>query len=94
MKIRNLGKSNLEVSTLGFGCMGLNFSYATLLSKDEGIALIRAVVDRGVTFFDTVEVYGPFTNEEIVGEALKPVRAQVGLKSEPPGLHRYKSRKT
>jgi aryl-alcohol dehydrogenase-like predicted oxidoreductase len=62
MKIRNLGKSNLEVATPGFGCMGLNFSYATLLSKDEDIALIRAAVDRGVTFFDTVEVLAPFTN--------------------------------
>jgi aryl-alcohol dehydrogenase-like predicted oxidoreductase len=68
MKIRNLGKSNLEVSTLGFGCMGLNFSYATLLSKDEGIALIRAAVDRGVTFFDTVEVYGPLPMRKLSGK--------------------------
>src|SRR5213595_3933223 len=77
MKTRKLGKSNLEVSAIGFGCMGLNFGYATSVSKDEGIKLIRAAVDRGVTLFDTAEVYGPFTNEEIVGEALKPVRDQV-----------------
>ena len=64
-KPRQLGKSNLEVSAVGFGCMGLNFGYATSLSKDEGIALIRAAVERGVTFFDTAEVYGPFTNEEM-----------------------------
>jgi aryl-alcohol dehydrogenase-like predicted oxidoreductase len=72
VKTRKLGKSNLEVSAIGFGCMGLNFGYATSLSKDEGIALIRAAVERGVTFFDTAEVYGPFTNEEMVGEALAP----------------------
>ncbi len=74
MQKRQLGKSNLEVSAIGFGCMGLNFSYGYALSKEEGITLIRQAVDRGVTFFDTAEVYGPFTNEEIVGEALKPVR--------------------
>ena len=77
MKTRKLGKSNLEVSAIGFGCMGLNFGYATSLSKDEGIALIRAAVERGVTFFDTAEVYGPFTNEEMVGEALAPLRDKV-----------------
>ena len=77
MKARKLGKSNLEVSAIGFGCMGLNFGYATSLSKDEGIALIRAAVERGVTFFDTAEVYGPFTNEEMVGEALAPFRDKV-----------------
>jgi aryl-alcohol dehydrogenase-like predicted oxidoreductase len=77
MKTRKLGKSNLKVSAIGFGCMGLNFGYATSLSKGEGIALIRAAVERGVTFFDTAEVYGPFTNEEIVGEALKPMRDRV-----------------
>ena len=77
MKKRKLGNSNLEVSAIGFGCMGLNFSYATSVSKEEGIALIRAAVERGVTFFDTAEVYGPFTNEEMVGEALKPVRDRV-----------------
>ena len=74
MKTRKLGDSNLEVSAVGFGCMGLNFSYATSITKSEGIALIRAAADRGITFFDTAEVYGPFTNEEMVGEALKPVR--------------------
>jgi aryl-alcohol dehydrogenase-like predicted oxidoreductase len=77
MKTRKLGKSNLEVSAIGFGCMGLNFGYATSLSKEEGIALIRAAVERGVTFFDTAEVYGPFTNEEMVGEALAPFRDKV-----------------
>jgi len=77
MKKRKLGNSNLEVSAIGFGCMGLNFGYATSVSKEEGIALIRAAVERDVTFFDTAEVYGPFTNEEMVGEALKPVRDRV-----------------
>ena len=74
-KKRVLGKSNLEVSAIGFGCTGLNFGYTTsIVSKNEGIALIRAAVERGVTFFDTAEVYGPFINEELVGEALRPVR--------------------
>src|SRR6202045_1029106 len=77
MQKRNLGKSSLEVSAIGFGCMGLNFSYGHALSKEESITLVRQAVDRGVTFFDTAEVYGPFTNEEIVGEALGPVRDQV-----------------
>src|SRR5437868_15394100 len=74
MQKRTLGKSNLEVSAVGFGCMGLNFGYATSVTKEEGIKLIRAAVDLGVTFFDTAEVYGPYTNEEMVGEALRPVR--------------------
>ena len=77
MKTRILGKNGLEVSAIGFGCMGLNFSYGHELSKEDSIALIRQAVERGVTFFDTAEVYGPFTNEEIVGEALKPVRDRV-----------------
>ncbi|MFV0359254.1 aldo/keto reductase [Tropicimonas sp.] len=77
MKTRTLGKSGLEVSALGFGCMGLNFSYGHALGAQDAIALIRAAVDRGVTFFDTAEVYGPYTNEEIVGEALRPVRERV-----------------
>src|SRR6187397_79429 len=77
MRTRRLGNSNLEGSALGFGCMGLNFGYATSISKNEGIALIRGAVERGVTFFDTAEVYGPFTNEEMVGEALKPMRDRV-----------------
>jgi aryl-alcohol dehydrogenase-like predicted oxidoreductase len=77
MKKRVLGKSNLEVSAIGFGCMGLNFSYGHSLNKAESVTLIRQAVERGENFFDTAEVYGPFTNEEIVGEALKPVREQV-----------------
>src|SRR5258706_8760470 len=77
MKKRVLGKNGLEVSAIGFGCMGLNFAYGHALSKPDGVALIRAAVDRGVTFFDTAEVYGPFTNEEMVGEALAPVRKRV-----------------
>jgi len=75
MQKRTLGKSNLEVSAIGFGCMGLNASYATsVVSKGEGIAIVRGAVERGVTFFDTAEVYGPFINEELVGEALAGVR--------------------
>jgi len=74
---RKLGKSNLEVSALGFGCMGLNFAYGPALDRQAAISLIRAAVDRGVTFFDTAEAYGPFTNEEIVGEALAPIRDKV-----------------
>ena len=77
MQKRTLGSSGLEVSALGFGCMGISFGYATPLSREDGIAVIRAAVDGGVTFFDTAEVYGPFTNEEVVGEALAPVRDQV-----------------
>ena len=77
MQKRKLGKSNLEVSAIGLGCMGLNFSYGHALSKEESIKLIRQAVDRDVTFFDTAEIYGPFTNEEIVGEALKPMRDRV-----------------
>jgi len=77
MEKRNLGKSNLEVSALGLGCMGLSFSYGPPVEKQQGISLIRAAVERGVTFFDTAEVHGAFTNEELVGEALAPFRAQV-----------------
>ena len=77
MQKRKLGKSNLEVSALGLGCMGMSFSYGPPADKQEMIALIRAAVERGVTFFDTAEVYGPFTNEELVGEALAPFRGQV-----------------
>ena len=76
MDTRRLG-SGLEVSTLGLGCMGLSFGLGPAVRKEDGIALIRAAVERGVTFFDTAEVYGPFTNEELVGEALAPVRNQV-----------------
>ncbi len=77
MQKRRLGKSNLEVSALGLGCMGMSFGYGPAGDKQEMIAVIRAAVDRGVTFFDTAEVYGPFTNEELVGEALAPFRSQV-----------------
>ncbi len=77
MKTRTLGRSNLEVSALGLGCMGMSFSYGPPADTKEMVALIRAAVDRGVTFFDTAEVYGPFTNEELVGEALAPVRDRV-----------------
>ena len=77
MQTRMLGKSGLEVSAIGFGCMGLNFSYGHALTNEESVTLIRQAVERGENFFDTAEVYGPFTNEEIVGEALRPVRDQV-----------------
>jgi len=77
MQKRILGKSGLEVSALGFGCMGLNFSYSHALSTQESVTLVRQAVERGVTFFDTAEVYGPYTNEEIVGEALRPMRDRV-----------------
>src|SRR5215469_11026343 len=76
MQKRSLGKSNLEVSAIGLGCMGMSYSYPPFPDKQEMIALIRAAVDRGVTFFDTAEVYGPLANEEIVGEALAPFRGQ------------------
>jgi aryl-alcohol dehydrogenase-like predicted oxidoreductase len=91
MEKRFLGKSGLEVSAIGFGCMGLNFSYGHSLGKQDSIKLIRGAAERGVTFFDTAEVYGPFTNEEIVGEALAPIRSQVviatkfGFKIGAPG---------
>lgn len=77
MEKRKLGNQGLEVSALGFGCMGLNFSYSHSISKEESIKLIRAAVEKGVTFFDTAEIYGPYTNEEIVGEALAPLREEV-----------------
>jgi aryl-alcohol dehydrogenase-like predicted oxidoreductase len=77
MQKRKLGKSNLEVSALGLGCMGMSFSYKPFPEKHEAIALLRAAVERGVTFFDTAEVYGPFTNEELVGEGLAPFRGHV-----------------
>jgi aryl-alcohol dehydrogenase-like predicted oxidoreductase len=77
MQKRKLGKSNLEVSAIGLGCMGLSHGYGPATEKQEGIKLIRAAFERGVTFFDTAEAYGPFTNEELVGEALAPIRDQV-----------------
>jgi aryl-alcohol dehydrogenase-like predicted oxidoreductase len=76
---RKLGQSDLEVSALGFGCMGISFGYGQVSSREDGIGIIRAAFERGVTFFDTAEAYGPFTNEELVGEALRPVRDQVVL---------------
>ena len=91
MQKRKLGKSNLEVSAIGLGCMGMSFSYGPPAEKQEMISLIRAAVARGVTFFGTAEVYGPFTNEELVGEALAPFSGQVviatkfGVKLDPNG---------
>jgi aryl-alcohol dehydrogenase-like predicted oxidoreductase len=95
MQKRKLGKSNLEVSAIGLGCMGMSFGYGPAGDKKEMVSLIRAAVERGVTFFDTAEVYGPFTNEELVGEALAPLREQVviatkfGFKPDPNGGTRW-----
>ena len=77
MQKRKLGNSNLEVSAIGFGCMGMSFGYGPAADKQQAISVIRSAVERGVTFFDTAEVYGPLTNEELVGEALGPFRNQV-----------------
>jgi aryl-alcohol dehydrogenase-like predicted oxidoreductase len=77
MQKRTLGKSGLEVSALGFGCMGLSFGYGPVTEKHQGITLLRAAFEQGVTFFDTAEAYGPFTNEELVGEAVEPFRNQI-----------------
>src|ERR1700723_239151 len=77
MQKRKLGKSNLEVSAIGLGCMGMSFNLGPAMDKKDGISLLRAAVERGITFFDTAEVYGPFTNEELVGEALAPYRGKV-----------------
>ena len=91
MQKRTLGRSGLEVSALGLGCMGMSTSYGRTPDKQEMISLLRAAVDRGITFFDTAEVYGPFTNEEVVGEALSPIREKVviatkfGFKLDPTG---------
>ena len=91
MQKRNIGKSNLEVSALGLGCMGMSFSYGPPADKQEMISLLRSAVERGVTFFDTAEVYGPFTNEELVGEALAPFKGKVviatkfGFRLDPNG---------
>src|SRR5499427_1993006 len=79
MQKRALGKTGLEVSALGFGCMGISQSYGRPSTREDGIAIIRQAVDQGVTFFDTAEVYGPFTNEDLVGEALEPVRDRVAI---------------
>src|SRR5438128_6476431 len=91
MQKRKLGNSNLEVSAIGLGCMGMSFGYGPPADKQEMISLIRSAVERSVTFFDTAEVYGPFTNEELVGEAIAPFREQVviatkfGFKIGPDG---------
>ena len=77
MQKRRLGNSNLDVSAIGLGCMGMSYSYAPFPDREDMISLIRAAVERGVTFFDTAEVYGPYVNEELVGEALAPFRGQV-----------------
>src|SRR3954465_982995 len=77
MQKRKLGNSNLEVSALGLGCMGMSWSYGPPMDKQAAIALVRAAAERGVTFFDTAEVYGPYTNEELLGEALAPFRGKV-----------------
>jgi len=95
MRKRNLGKSDLEVSAIGLGCMGMSFSYGPPADKQEMITLLRAAMERGITFFDTAEVYGPFTNEELVGEALSPFRGKVviatkfGFKPDPNGGPRW-----
>ena len=95
MKKRKLGKGNLEVPAIGLGCMGMSFGYGPAADKKEMISLMRSAVERGVTFFDTAEVYGPFTNEELVGEALAPLRDQVviatkfGFKPDPNGGPRW-----
>src|ERR1700755_111392 len=77
MKKRTLGKSGLEVSALGLGCMGLSFGYGNTIAKEDAIKLIRSAFERGVTFFDTAEAYGTFANEELLGEALEPFRDEV-----------------
>ncbi len=93
MQKRKLGKSGLEVSAIGLGCMGMTFSYAPFPEKKDSAALLRAAAERGVTFFDTAEVYGPFNNEELVGEALEPFRGQVAIATKfgfdinPDGTH-------
>ncbi len=101
MEKRKLGKSNLEVSALGLGCMGMSFSYGAPKDRQEMITLIRAAVDRGITFFDTAEVYGPLTNEDLLGEALEPVRDKVVIATKfgfniesgkGPGTHGLNSR--
>src|SRR6202790_406767 len=98
MQKRRLGKSNLEVSAIGLGCMGMSFGYGPAHDKQEMISLIRAAVELGVTFFDTAQAYGPFTNEELVGEALAPLRRQVviatkfGVRFDPSGQQIVHSR--
>jgi hypothetical protein len=93
MQERKLGKSNLEVSAIGLGCMGLSFGYGPATDKQEAISLIRAAVERGTTFFDTAEVYGAFTNEELVG-GQKMGRSSIGKKMGGSSLHRFTYRRT
>ena len=90
MKKRELGKSGLEVSALGLGCMGLSFGYGKITDKKDGISLIRGAVERGVTFFDTAEIYGAYTNEELVGEA----SSRSGTRSSSPQSSASRSMKT
>src|SRR6266851_1892670 len=98
MQKRKLGRSNLEVSAIGLGCMGMSYAYGPAPDKQEMISLIRAAVDRGITFFDTAQMYGPFTNEELVGEVLAPFRGRVviatkfGLRIDPSGQQVVDSR--
>jgi len=87
MQKRFLGKSGLEVSALGLGCMGLSHAYGPATDTRQAIELIRTAVERGVTFFDTAELYGPFLNEEVVGEALKPFRDRVVIFKQPSGAY-------
>jgi aryl-alcohol dehydrogenase-like predicted oxidoreductase len=95
MEMRTLGKSGLQVSALGLGCMGMSFSYGPPADKQEMIKLLRTAVDRGINFFDTAEVYGPFINEELVGEALSPIRDKVviatkfGFNLDPTGKEKW-----
>src|SRR5262245_29888576 len=95
MRKRKLGDSDLEVSALGLGCMGMSYGYGPAMDRRDAIALLRAAVERGITFFDTAEVYGPLTNEDLLGEALAPVREQVviatkfGFKLDPKGAARW-----
>ena len=97
MQIRKLGNSNLEVSALGLGCMRMSYGDAPIGDKEEMIAFLHKAVERGITFFDTAEVYGPFTNEELVGEALEPFKGQVvittkfGFKHDALALHKRRS---
>jgi aryl-alcohol dehydrogenase-like predicted oxidoreductase len=85
MQKRTLGNSNLEVSALGLGCMGMSYNYGLAADKQEMIRLLHSAVERGMTFFDTAQVYGPFTNEELVGEALSPFRESEGPDSRREG---------
>lgn len=92
MQKRTLGKSGLEVSALGFGCMGLSFGFGPATEKNEAVKVIRAAYDGGVTLFDTAEAYGPFTNEELVGEALAPVRDNVVIATKTASKTEYQAR--